>query len=116
MVHSQVANHVWVVGELLPCGAAIDGSVRFGERHVREEFPERRHPLFEERRVVRPAERQSFAHQPAPEKRRLDCRDKVCRPDRDALVRAVIHRHDHFTTRDVFRDFNDSGLAPPDGN
>ncbi len=40
---------------------------------------------------------------------------EVRRPDRDALVRAVVHRHDHRAAGDRVRDLHDGRLARADG-
>ena len=61
VVHGQGADRGGVGRELLAGGAAVDRRVRRGERHVGEQVAERPHPRLEQRRVVRPAERQPFA-------------------------------------------------------
>ena len=70
-----------------------------------EQVAERTHVRFEQRRVIGPVERQPLRDCAALRERAFHRREEVRGADRDALVRAVVHRHHHRAARDGRGDF-----------
>ena len=114
VVHGQVADRIRIGGEAFAGGTAVGGRVAWVEGYDREDIAKRLHPRFEERRVIRPSEREALADGAAFGQRRFDGRDFRRRTDRHALMRAVVHRDHRALRLHGFGHRYDGGLPGPD--